>query len=131
MYRIQLDHLASVTKVKFEMEKLTQEQRLFELKQDLERKKAEHKKEMEHDEFMAEKSVANYGQQGFSEFWHKKCQLQMVGQENTVTIMIQTLDSHFSLTLHLIYHDVFQNYNATLLCSLARAENKNTSPSSC
>ena len=55
LYRIQLDHLASVTKVKFEMEKLTQEQRLFELKQDLERKKAEHKKEMEHDEFMAEK----------------------------------------------------------------------------
>ena len=50
-----MQHLAAVTKVKFEMEELSQKQRLFELKQDLEKKKSEHEKELEHDEFMAEK----------------------------------------------------------------------------
>ena len=52
------------------------------------------------------------GQQGFREFWHKKCHLQMVGQESTATTMIQISDLHFSSTLHLIYHVVFRNYNA-------------------
>ena len=55
LYKIQMQHLAAVTKVKFEMEELSQKQRLFELKQDLEKKKSEHEKELEHDEFMAEK----------------------------------------------------------------------------
>ena len=128
LYRIQLDHLASVTKVKFGMEKLTQEQRLFELKQDLERKKAEHKKEMEHDEFMAEKRRQL-----------RAARIQRILAQEMPTSNGGTreysdydpnLDSHFS-TLQLIYHDVFQNYKCILLCSLARAESKNTSPSSC
>ena len=55
LYNIQIQHLAALTKMKFEMEQLTQEQRLFELKSDLNKKKKEHDKEKEHDEFMAEK----------------------------------------------------------------------------
>ena len=111
LYRIQLDHLASVTKVKFEMEKLTQEQRLFELKQDLERKKAEHKKEMEHDEFMAEKR-----RQLRAARIQRILAQEMPSSNGGAREYSHDYDPNFGFTFFfdftLIYHDVFRNCNA-------------------
>ena len=55
LYKIQMQHLEAVTKLKFQMEELAQQQELQQMKHDVKRRNQEHEKEIEHEAFMAEK----------------------------------------------------------------------------
>ena len=55
LYRIQMQHLEEITKMRFKMEEMAQNQQLFELEAKLKKAKIDQEKELEHDEFMADK----------------------------------------------------------------------------
>ena len=55
LYKIQMKHLESITKIRFKMQELAQQQELQQMQHDVLRLNQEHEKELEHEAFMSEK----------------------------------------------------------------------------